>query len=71
MPSTSRKKGLSEQMLASMSPYELRRVANQLSAEWSDKSYPDESSMGDSWRRNVALVRDELRRRGRQLQLFD
>lgn len=71
MPSTRRKPPLSERNLALLTQYELRLVANRLSAEWSEKSYPDESSMGEAWRRDVALVRDELRRRGHQLKLFD
>jgi hypothetical protein len=65
------KRTLTEQELVALSQYELRRAANKLSAEWTGKSYPDESSMPERWRREVSLVRDEMRRRGRQLPLFD
>jgi hypothetical protein len=54
-----------------MSQHELRRWCNRLSREWTGKHYPDESQMPERWRVDVALARDELRRRGHQLSLFD
>lgn len=70
MPLRSRQNRTLIDRIPAMSAFELRRLANVLSSEWSQKGHLPEDKMPRWWGEQVAAVRDELHRRGTQLSLF-